>query len=517
MKDFSEKLKNLPLAPGVYLMKDIDGRIIYVGKSKSLKNRVSQYFHKSANHHPKTKKLVENIDTFEYIITDTEVEALILECNLIKLHLPKYNILLKDGKQYPYIKITDEKFPRILITRKRENDNARYFGQFVNGFAAKENVEIIRKIFKLRSCTKVLPRDAGKSRPCLMFHIKRCGAPCAGNVSARKYSANVARAVEILEGKSDIIADLTAQMQRASENLEFESAAKLRDKIKHIQTLENSGASESIRKHLSVVNPPAATPKHISDYSGSAENTDNTAVLAELAEALSLAAPPARIECYDISNISGELSVGAFVVFQNGESERKSYRKFNIKTVDGADDYASMREVMFRRINRAYKEQDEISDDTSGGKPPKFLPLPDLILLDGGKGHVSVIRELLATMGEEIPVFGIVKDDKHRTRGLVSDTHEFDIPKNSKLFRLLTRMQDEVHRFAITAYRKRHEVGMLRSELEDIPNVGESTRRKLLAHFKSVERIRSATLAELCEAVNKRAAQSIFDYFHKNT
>jgi len=619
MKDFSDKLKNLPKKPGVYLMRDNEGRIIYVGKAKVLKNRISQYFQKSAAHSPKTLSMIVNIDDFDYIITETEVEALILECHLIKRHKPKYNILLKDDKHFPYIKITkNEEFPRILITRKHEKDGARYFGPFMSGFAVKDNVEILRKIFKIRTCTKVFPRDLGKGRPCLMYHINQCGAPCARKISAREYNENIAQATMILEGKfTDITASLQEQMQAASDNLEFERAARIRDKIKHIQTLgekqkitstqednrdilgffqaddavcvqifymrngkvagaeyfvfdnaENADScevfSQFVRQfYFNLTNIPKEIllPCELNDmevfeqfvsekaghriyvsvpkrgdkarlvkmaienaeesyrrhkFTRDKEETDQNDALAGLMEVLSLPAPPFRIESYDISNISGEKSVGACVVYQNAMPQRKNYRKFNIKTVAGADDYASMREVVYRRIHRAYDEQDKIAAGELTPELAKFLPLPDLILLDGGKGHVAVIKELLATMGEEIPVFGMVKDDKHRTRGLTSETTEFDIPRDSETFRFLTRLQDEVHRFAITAYRKRHEGDMVHSELEDIPNVGAATRRRLLTHFSNVERIKSATLDELCEIINKRAAQSVYDFFRKN-
>ena len=502
MKDFTEKLKNLPQTPGVYLMKDIDGRIIYVGKAKVLKNRVSQYFHKSANHSPKTVKMVENIETFDLIETANEVEALILEANLIKQHFPKYNILLKDDKQYPYIKITNEDFPRIMVVRQQTDDGARYFGQFISGFSVKENIEIIRKIFKLRTCTKNLPRDCGKSRPCLLYHIKRCNAPCARKITAREYHENVNQAITILEGKSDLISELTAQMNAAAELLEFERAAKIRDKIKHIQKLDGERAGVAGR------NLPLPIDEQITDFAG-----EHSSPLQELAKILELSEIPERIECYDISNISGSNSVGVCVVFENGEPAPRNYRKFNIKSVVGADDYSSMREVVYRRINRAYKEQDQIASGELDAAKAKFLPLPDLILLDGGKGHVSTIKKLFATMGEEIPVFGMVKDDKHRTRGITSETAEFAIPKNGKIHRFLTRMQDEVHRFAISAYRKKHTNEMTASELENIPNVGPTTRRKLLERFKSAEKIKSATLEELCEVTNKTAAKNIYEFF----
>ena len=534
MKDFSEKLRNLPQTPGVYLMKDINGRIIYVGKAKVLKNRVSQYFHKSANHHPKTISMVANIDTFDWIVTDSEVDALILECNLIKKHSPKYNILRKDDKKYPFIKITNESFPRIQLTRDKIQDGARYFGQFISGLAVKDNIELLRKIFKMRNCSRNLPRDIGKGRPCLMYHIKHCSAPCANKITADEYRENVEQAIMILDGKFEgITAELEAQMQIAAENLEFERAARIRDKIKHIKVLGEQRPSGSLTsdnifatadeiergddKFENGTNDVGdAHPGVPREENSSLKGRPGVRPLHDLSNILSLPAPPKRIELYDISNISGEMSVGVCVVFENAKPNRKHYRKFNIKTVDGADDYASMREVIYRRINRAYDELDKVSQGELEEQHTKFLPLPDLILLDGGRGHVSTIKELFATLGEEIPVFGIVKDNKHRTRGLTSDTSEFIIPKNSDLFRHLTEMQDEVHRFAISAYRKRHENKLVQSELTAIPNVGDATRRKLLAHFKSIKRIKTATFDELCGVVNKRIAKSICDFF-KNT
>ena len=517
MKDFSEKLKNLPQTPGVYLMKDIDGRIIYVGKAKVLKNRVSQYFHKSANHHPKTVQMVKNIDTFEWIVVDSEVDALILECNLIKQHWPKYNILRKDDKKYPFIKITNEEYPRIQLTRDKVNDDAKYFGQFISGLAVKDNIELLRKIFKFRTCNRNLPREIGKGRPCLMSHINRCTAPCASKITADEYRENVNQAIMILDGKFEsITGELEQQMQVASENLQFERAGRIRDKIKHIKVLGEQRASKTLPDGKVFATADEIEGKNSTDHlapMGRPPSEGNLKKLSLLTNTLALPNPPNRIEIYDISNIQGENSVGVCVVFEKGKPNRKHYRKFNIKTVDGADDYASLREVIYRRINRAYDEQDRISNGELIENKAKFLPLPDLILLDGGKGHVSTIKELFATMGENIPVFGIVKDNKHRTRGLTSDTTEFIIPKNDELFRFLTQMQDEVHRFAISAYRKRHENKMVKSELENISNVGEVTRRKLLSHFKNVENIKTTTFDELCEVVNKRAAKSIYEFF----
>lgn len=612
-----QKLKNLPLCPGVYLMRDEEGKVIYVGKSKLLKNRVSQYFMHSKNHSPKTVAMVANIRDFDYMVTDTEVEALVLECNLIKKYRPKYNILLKDDKQYPYIKITvQEEFPRIYMTRKVVKDGARYFGPYMSSFMVKDTLETIKKIFKVRSCNKNLPRDIGKSRPCLYYHIKQCSAPCAGMVSREEYREVFDQIAAVLEGKyAYIIKNLSEKMYAASEALEFERAARYRDKIeslkilgdkqKMLSTKENnrdiigiyqderesciqifymrdgkiSGSEyfvfeqdENSRKELlsgfmkeyyfnatmipqeilipdtfedveevqawltqktghkitlhhpqrgekaalvDMVNKNAGESLEKYRFNRDRERLQTNEILAQFMKTLHLSAPPFRIECYDISNISGTQSVGACVVYRNAKESRKDYRRFRIKTVEGANDYESMREVIYRRFSRAYQETDAIAKNEMEEEKAKFLPLPDLILLDGGKGHVSAIKLLMETLGETVPVFGLVKDDKHRTRGLTDENEEFSLDKDGDLFKFLTCMQDEVHRFAITAFRKSHEDSALHSELEDIPGIGAAKRRDLLRTFITVERIKQAGFQELCDVVGKRAAQSIVDYFHE--
>lgn len=612
-----QKLKNLPLCPGVYLMRDEEGKVIYVGKSKLLKNRVSQYFMHSKNHSPKTVAMVANIRDFDYMVTDTEVEALVLECNLIKKYRPKYNILLKDDKQYPYIKITvQEEFPRIYMTRKVVKDGARYFGPYMSSFMVKDTLETIKKIFKVRSCNKNLPRDIGKSRPCLYYHIKQCSAPCAGMVSREEYREVFDQIAAVLEGKyAYIIKNLSEKMYAASEALEFERAARYRDKIeslkilgdkqKMLSTKENnrdiigiyqderesciqifymrdgkiSGSEyfvfeqdENSRKELlsgfmkeyyfnatmipqeilipdtfedveevqawltqktghkitlhhpqrgekaalvDMVNKNAGESLEKYRFNRDRERLQTNEILAQFMKTLHLSAPPFRIECYDISNISGTQSVGACVVYRNAKESRKDYRRFRIKTVEGANDYESMREVIYRRFSRAYQETDAIAKNEMEEEKAKFLPLPDLILLDGGKGHVSAIKLLMETLGETVPVFGLVKDDKHRTRGLTDENEEFSLDKDGDLFKFLTCMQDEVHRFAITAFRKNHEDSALHSELEDIPGIGAAKRRDLLRTFITVERIKQAGFQELCDVVGKRAAQSIVDYFHE--
>ncbi len=612
-----EKLKTLPMSPGVYLMKNEDGDIIYVGKSKVLKNRVSSYFINSKGHSVKTLRLVENIYDFDYMLTDSEVEALILECNLIKKYKPKYNILLKDDKQYPYIKITvKEPFPRIFITRRVEKDGSRYFGPYMSSSSTKDTLEIIKKIFKIRTCNKVLPRDIGKDRPCLYYHIGQCSAPCDGKISAEEYSEMFNKISSVLSGNYSVLRDeLTEKMLKASDKLEFEKAARYRDSIAHLKALdekqkivstnednrdiigffsdgtdccvqvfymrggkmlgsekyvfENFEDSQTelissfikqfyfsatsipkeilipaeiedrdeisdwlsekcghkINVHMPVrgakartvemVNKNAEESLKLHKFKRDKQQTDQNAVLKELMSLLDLDDVPFRIESYDISNISGAQSVGVCVVYNNAHPQKSAYRKFNIKTVEGADDYESTREVIYRRITRAYKEEDAVNEGSLEPSKAKFLPLPDLILLDGGKGHVSAIRELFETMGEDIPVYGMVKDDKHRTRALTDINNEFDIDKDGALFKFLTAMQEEVHRFAITAFRKKHVKAGLKSELDDIKGIGPSNRSKLLLHFSSINKIKSASIEELEKAVNKRAARNVYDYYHK--
>lgn len=604
------------MCPGVYIMKNSDGEVIYVGKSKLLKNRVSQYFMNSKNHTPKTVSMVEHIADFDYIMTDTEVEALVLECNLIKKYRPKYNILLKDDKQYPYIKVTiDEEYPRIYMTRKVRKDGAKYFGPYMSTISVKNALEIIRRIFKIRSCTKKLPRDIGKTRPCLYYHIGQCSAPCCSKISKENYREAFEQISNVLEGKyDDIISNLHSKMLEASEKLEFEKAGRYRDRIQGLKMLgekqkiistndENRDIigvfkseyescvqifymrngkiqgseyfviadgqsteaeiisefmkqyyftatnipkeilisqaiddSEGIEEWLSgrtghkirvivpqrgekaklvkMVNKNAQESLRQHIFKRNRDEMEQNDVLAELASLLSLDNIPFRIESYDISNISGAQSIGVCIVYKNAKPSKANYRKFNIKTVEGADDYESMREVIARRINRAYSEEEEIESGKLDPEKAKFLPLPDLILLDGGKGHVSAVNRLMETMGEDIPVFGLVKDDKHRTRGITDEHEEFELEKDCLLFRFLFEMQEEVHRFAINAFRKKHENASVYSELENIKGVGEVKRKKLLKTFLSLEKIKNADISELADAVDARTAKNVYEYFH---
>ena len=612
-----QKLKNLPLCPGVYLMKDATGEIIYVGKSKLLKNRVSQYFMHSKNHSPKTMAMVSSVADFDYMITDTEVEALVLECNLIKKYRPKYNILLKDDKQYPYIKITtQEEFPRIYMTRKVSKDGAKYFGPYMSAYMVKETLETIKKIFRVRSCNKKLPEEISKGRPCLYYHIQQCSAPCAEQISQEEYREVFDQIADVLDGKYQaILRLLTQKMLEASDALEFERAARYRDKIENLKILGEkqkmlsvqednrdiigiyrdeeetciqvfymrggkiSGSEyfvfeneeESIHELLSgfikqyyfhatmipkeilipdtfedmeeveawlkektghkvslhipkrgqkatvleMVNKNAEESLQKHRFKRDRERLRQNDILAELMRVLGLENPPFRIESYDISNISGAQSVGACVVYQNAKESKKDYRRFHIKTVEGANDYESMREVIYRRFKRAYEEEDAIQNGTLQPEKAKFLPFPDLILLDGGRGHVSTIKLLMETLGEDVPIFGLVKDDKHRTRGLTDENQEFSLDKDGNLFRFLTCMQDEVHRFAISGFHKKHEDASLHSELEDIPGIGPAKRKQLLMTFVTPKRLKQATFEELSAVVGKGAAKQVFDYYNR--
>ena len=615
MVDLKKKLSSLPMCPGVYIMKDTDGKVIYVGKSKVLKNRVSQYFVNLSAHTPKTRAMVSQIYDFEYIITDSESEALALECNLIKKYRPKYNILLKDDKQYPYIKITaNEDFPRLFVTRRVQKDGGLYFGPYMTAVALKEAVEELRKAFRIRSCKKTIGKL--NERPCLYYQIGQCSAPCAQKITKEEYGESISQISVILNGKyENIVTELQKKMQEASEKLEFEKAAQYRDKIKSITVLgENQKVSSASDKNMDVIgvykegdnfciqifyyrNGNAVGSEyftHVVEYGEKAEILENfvkqfyftaskipgeillsdeiddaetiaqwlsdlcghkvkftvpqrgkkteimrmvvknaeeslykhqlmlnkdrekqNRILSRLCEVLNLSKTPFRIESYDISNISGESSVGVQIVYENAVPKKSLYRKYNIKSVTGADDYESTREVIFRRINEAYKEEDMIKSGELSPERAKFLPLPDLILLDGGKGHVSAVRMLMDTLGEEIPVFGLVKDGAHRTNGVTDSEQIFPIDKKSELFRFLAGMQDEVHRFAITSWRKRHEKKNLHSDLEKIEGVGPSTRKKLLKSFAGIKGIKNASVDELKKVVSEKLAKNIYEYFNK--
>ncbi len=614
MFDILEELKRLPQKPGVYLMKDEAGHIIYVGKAVNLKNRVRQYFQSSRNQTAKTRSMVPHIREFEYIVTDSEMEALLLECNLIKKYHPYYNILLKDDKSYPYIKVTiQEDYPRIFLTRRLQKDKAKYYGPFTDVSAAKETVATLHRIFPIRKCKKVFPRDIGKERPCLNHDIGQCPAPCGGCVSKVEYQAYVRDAMDFLEGKHHAVMQrMEKEMQMAAERMEFERAAALRDKlvaVRHIaekQKISNTGLgdadvigfvcaheeclvqvffirsgkmtgresftltafaeqsrteiltafvkqfysgtayipkeiilqegllaeeSELIAAYLSerrgnavTLTVPVKGEKHklvelahknamlIFEQFGERlkrEEQRTKGAMDELREALSLQGELKRVEAYDISNTQGFESVGSMVVFEEGRAKHSDYRKFRIKTVIGANDYASMREVLTRRLSHAVKEKAE-------GKSTSFTRLPDLILMDGGKAQVRAAEEVLLAFGLTIPVCGMVKDDRHRTRGLLFNRREIRIPLTSEGFRLLTRIQDEVHRFAITYHRRLRDERNLHSVLDDIRGIGEVRRKALLWKFGSLEGIAAAEVAELLEAdgMTISAAEQVYLFFH---
>lgn len=617
MFDFEHQLKILPDKPGVYLMKNSLGEIIYVGKAKILKNRVRQYFQKNKNHTQKVKAMVKHIAEFEYIITDSEMEALILEGNLIKKYSPKYNIELKDDKFYPFIKVTiNEEFPRVFITRNLVKDGSKYFGPYTNVTAVHETMNLIKKLFPIRTCRMKIKEDMEPVRPCLNYHIKKCMAPCGGYISKEKYNETINEIIDILSGKDKtIINKLREEMEVASRELRFEEAAALRDKISAVNNLierqkvfrVNDGDEDFIniykdekdscvqiffmregkitgREHFIIENTADEEDGELIEqvisrfYSGTGKIAKNIYVpivndielleqyltvkrgskvsikipqkgekrnlmdlvknnakltleqfkdkilkdkeinktaLEELKNMLDLSEVPFRIEAYDISNIQGADSVGSMIVFEEGKAKNSDYRKFRIKTVQGADDYSSMREVLTRRFQHGLKEIQEIQSRNLEFSKGKFSAFPDLIMMDGGKGQVNVALEVLNELGISIDVCGLVKDDKHATRGIIYNNEEIMIARNSNLMQLIRRIQDEVHRFAITFHRSVRDKRILHSILDDIPNVGEKRKIALLKNFGSIENIKKATLEELQRTplIDKKSAKSIYSFF----
>lgn len=608
--ELRKKAMQLPLQPGVYLMHDKAGAIIYVGKAKALKNRVSQYFGSDRNHDAKVIKMVSHVDWFETIVTDSEFEALVLECSLIKQYSPKYNILLKDDKGYHYIKITRPPWSRILSAKSSDvqNDGAEYIGPFISSWAVNQAVDEATKIFQLPTCTRRFPQEIGKSRPCLNYYIKQCCAPCRGRISEAAYQERVNEAIDFLKGGSaSSIKTLTAKMEAAAENLEFERAASIRDKINAIQKVtekqkvvsakiaeqdvialaqgKGGGADgcievfrfqdgrlydresfllpetgepkqargEFLKRYYSMRHqiPPrislddeaADTPlledwlsqkagrkvsivvpqrgeqyklvemcrnnaaEHLAQSSG--RTGRETSALDELSRLLGMEKPPMRIESYDISNLAGGENVAGMVVFENGRPKKSDYRKFKIKEIVGQDDYGSMAEVLTRRFNE-YREK-AAQGDTTG-----FGALPDLILLDGGKGHVNAIRPVLEQFGLDIPLFGMVKDDKHRTRAITGDGGEIAILSHRRAFTLVSDIQEEVHRFAIGYHRQQRRKKVLSSELLEIEGIGEARATALFKQFKTLDAIRNATVEELTAvpSINRKAAESVFCHFH---
>ena len=620
MFDFEYHLKNLPDKPGVYLMKNSLGEVIYVGKAKILKNRVKSYFQNSKNHSEKVRVMVKNIAEFEYIVTDSEMEALILECNLIKKYSPKYNILLKDDKFYPFIKITTkDDFPRVFVTRNFAKDGSKYFGPYTNGAAVYETINLIYKIFPLRTCKLAIKENGAAVRPCLNYHIKKCFGPCGGHIGKEEYGKMISDIIDILSGKETYVTKmLKTEMENAAENLEFEKAASLRDKILAIEAIvekqkifktmegdedfinidqdekdsciqvffsrdgkilgrehfifENT-ANESIAEileefiasfyggtakvpktiYVPEVNEPELMEEYLTIKRGSKvwlkvpqkgqkkdmlemvknnakitlekfkdkylkDKEINRIALKELQDLLELDEWPARIEAYDISNIQGVDSVGTMVVFEEGRSKNSDYRRFKIKTVKGANDYDSMREILTRRFNHGLEEIKAIQERNLKLSAGKFSNFPDLIMMDGGKGQVNIALEVLESLNINIPVCGLVKDDKHQTRGIVYNNKELIINRSSNLMQMIRRIQDEVHRFAITYHRSLRDKRTLHSILDDIPNVGEKRRRALLMKFGSVDNIKKATVEELLEvpSIDKKSAESIYIYFNGN-
>ena len=609
--NIEEELKKLPGKPGVYIMHDKADEIIYVGKAISLKNRVRQYFQSSRNKSPKIIKMVEHIDHFEYIITDSELEALVLECNLIKEHRPKYNTMLKDDKSYPYIKVTvSEDYPRIILARQMKRDKAKYFGPYTSAGAVKDTIELLRKIYRIRTCNKVLPKDMGIGRPCLNYHIKQCAAPCQGYISKEEYNESVKKALEFLNGSyHGVISMLTERMNKAAQDMEFESAAEYRDlltSVKQIaqkQKITNSdmenkdiiacaiegedaviqvffirdgklmgrehfhmnmaiaeermqivtgfikeyyGGTPFIPAHIMVqdeMEEAEVIENWLSERRGQRvhievpkrgqkekmvelaeknarmvldqdlerirrENERTIGAMAEIAGLLSLSELK-RVEAFDISNISGMESVGSMVVFENGKPKRSDYRRFKIKYVKGPNDYASMEEVLTRRFVHGQNER-ETGDYTS------FSVYPDLIMMDGGRGQVNVALKVLDNLKINIPVCGMVKDDNHRTRGLYFNNVELPIDTHGEGFKLITRVQDEAHRFAIEYHRSLRNRSQVKSVLDEIEGVGPVRRKALMKHFMDIEAIKQADMEELLKVPNmtRQAAQKVYEYFH---
>ena len=602
MSILRKKAMALPLLPGVYIMHSADGEIIYIGKAKALRNRVSQYFGSQNNHAEKVRRMVDNVDHFEYIITDSEFEALILECSLIKQHTPKYNILLKDDKGYSYIKVSGDKWRKISYVLQKNDDGAEYIGPYKSSYYVKSAVEEANKIFMLPTCNRKFPQDFGKGRPCLNYHIKLCTAPCTGKVKFADYNESVEQALSFLRGgSSNSVKDLTKKMEEAAENLEFERAARIRDKISAIKKMGDkqkvvankvldedviasfsdghktcfqvfrfeggrlfdresfvfdSGDSDSeteefILRYYTIRDD---IPKNIAidkDFDGLTAMQDwlsekrgskvyvtvpqrgeqaqlmamcrsNAAeelaqrkgatvkeysVLEELKELLGLEKIPSYIESYDISNLAGTENVAGMIVYKDGKPYKCAYKKFKIKGFDGQDDYASMAEVIGRRFNEYLKA--EKADDGFG-------KLPDLILLDGGKGQVAVAKQVLREMDIDVPLFGLVKDDKHRTRAVTGDGGEISVNSRRALFTFLSKMQDEVHRFAIGYHHERRSKNTFKSSLTEIEGIGEKRARAMLKYFRTIDNISKADLEELegCPQMTKNAAVAVYRYFH---
>lgn len=613
MFDVQEELKKLPDQPGVYLMHDKNDEIIYIGKAVSLKNRVRQYFRPSHDEGIRKKQMVQNIAWFEYVLTDSELEALVLENNLIKEHMPKYNTMLRDDKTYPYIKVTvSEDFPRVLFSRQMKKDKSRYFGPYSSQGAVKSTIDLINKIYQIRTCNRTLPRDIKKERACLNYHIHQCEAPCQGYISKEEYAKKIDAILDFLNGKyKNVLAMLKKKMEEASNQMEFEKAMEYRDlyqDVLHIQQKQKitntdeedrdvialaSDDTDAVvqvffvragkvigRDHFHVrVGAEDAPSKILSEfvkqfYSGTPflpkeimmqeapeeqeileswltnkrgnkvsihvpqrgmkerlvemaksnaslvlnqdkekikrEEGRTIGAVKEIEKLIGLSGIE-RMEAFDISNISGFETVGSMVVFEKGKPKKSDYRKFKLKTVTGPDDYASMHEVLTRRFTHGLEEQ-KLKKETG------FHRFPDLILMDGGKGQVNICKQVLDELHIQIPVCGMVKDDFHRTRGLYYDNVEIPIDRHSEGFHLITRIQDEAHRFAITFHRSLHGKSQIHSLLDDIPGIGPTRRKALMRRYQSLEKIKEASVEDLMltDSMNEQSAQAVYDYFHKS-
>ena len=621
MFNIEEELKKLPSQPGVYIMHDEKDEIIYVGKAISLKNRVRQYFQSSRNKTAKIEQMVSRIARFEYIITDSELEALVLECNLIKEHQPRYNTMLKDDKAYPYIKVTvGEDFPRVMFARTMKKDKSRYFGPYTSAGAVKDTIDLIHKLYKIRTCSRSLPRDTGKERPCLNYHIKQCDAPCQAYISKEEYGQNVAQALEFLNGHYDrLLNTLQEKMMEASDNMEFEKAIEYRDLLdsvkkvaqkqkitsssmedrdviamakderdavvqvffvregkligrdhfhltvgldegksqiltsfvkqfyagtpfmpKELWVQEELEGSELIAQWLStkkgqkvrIVVPKKGDKERLVELAQKnakmvldqdkdkikREELRTIGAVSQIAGMIGLT-DVKRIEAFDISNISGYESVGSMIVYEDGKPKRSDYRKFKIRTVQGPNDYASMKEVLTRRFEHGLEEMRKLQEKGVEKQFGSFTRFPDLLMMDGGRGQVNIALEVLGELGLDIPVCGMVKDDYHRTRGLYYQNVEIPIDRHSEGFRLITRIQDEAHRFAIEYHRSLRGKDQVKSLLDDISGIGDTRRKALMRHFKSMDAIRDASVEELADVpgMNRKAAESVYTFFRKTS
>lgn len=616
--NFEEELKKLPTKPGVYIMRDVHDTILYVGKAINLRNRVRSYFRENIGRGPMIDKMVTLIARFEYIVTDSELEALVLENNLIKEHSPKYNTLLKDDKTYPYIKVTlGEDFPRIMFSREMKKDKSKYFGPYTSAAAVKDTIELLNKLYQLRTCHRSLPKEIGNERPCLNYHIKQCLGPCQGYIDKEQYRQQIAGAMEFLNGNyGPIQKDLEAKMLATAENMEFEEAAKYRDLLNSVKQVSQKqkitdsdledkdvlalyqdeaeavvqvffirggkliGREHYYMTHVSGQKKPqiledfikqfyAGTPfiprelmlqyeiedlelieQWLTTRRGSrvyvkvpkigtkeklvelaAQNAKlilsqdkerlkreegrTIGAVKEIADLLGLSQIE-RMEAFDISNISGFENVGSMVVYEKGKPKKSDYRKFRIKTVSGPDDYACMREVLTRRFLHGMEEGKELTEQNIDTVYGSFTKFPDLLLMDGGRGQVNIALAVLDELHINIPVCGMVKDDNHRTRGLYFNNEELPIDTRSEGFKLITRIQDEAHRFAIEYHRSLRSKDQVKSVLDDIPGVGPARRKALMRHFKSLEEIRNAEVEQLLEIpeMNQKVAEEIYRFFH---